>query len=182
MLALACACAPHFALAQAYKASVLYSEPAESTAAPAGISAPEPEPPRTPAFHAPSVRRSQPIILAPILGSLAGGIGLAYAGLALGYAGNPNTQDISVGAIAGFVLGEMIGVPLGAHLGNGRRGNFAGDLGISVLTGLAGIGLGSLDSGGGAYLLGAAGQIALTIANERATARRRLAREAAAAP
>ncbi len=181
-LALACALAPHFASAQAYKASVLYAEPADSSAASAPIAAPEPEPSRTPAFHAPRVPRSQPIILAPILGSLAGGVGLAYAGLALGYAANRNTEDIPSSAIAGFALGEVIGVPLGAHLGNGLRGSLAGDLGISLLSGLAGLGLGSLDSGGGLFLVGAAGQIALTVANERHQGKKRAEREAAATP
>lgn len=187
-LALACALAsfaPCPAEAQDYRASVLYTEPANFLAAsePAVAAPTTTDSSAQPTFHPPRVARAQPTIVAPILGSVLGGAALGVAGFLIGNGANPSSfDDIPVGGIIGYTIGETIGVPLGAHLGNGRRGNLAGDLGVSLLGHLAAFGLLSLDSGGGAYLVGLAGQIAITVANERHQGKKRAEREAAAAP
>ena len=72
-----------------------------------------------------------------------------------------------MGAATGYLVGETIGLPLGVHFGNARRGNFAGDLGVSLLGHLGAIALGALTSSGIGYAIGLAGQLAITVANER---------------
>lgn len=81
--------------------------------------------------------------------ALAGGVGLLVGGFlaagAVGAAGgcSGGSYDYSciAAALVGAAVGEMIGVGLGAHRGNGRRGQQGAVLATSVLIGAAGIGL-----------------------------------------
>lgn len=79
------------------------------------------------------VRPPQPGVWKPIVGGLVPGA----AGFGVGVA----IRESSSGSGASFVpifapvLVESIGVALGTHLGNGRRGSVAGDLLVSVLGG-----------------------------------------------
>jgi hypothetical protein len=89
------------------------------------------------------------------------------------------SDDIPEGAILGYFVGETVSMPLGVHLGNAGNGSLAGDLGLSLLGHVASIALGSI-TGSAGYLVGMTGTVALTVANERKVARRRLQEEASA--
>lgn len=126
-------------------------------------------------FHPPGVGqlRTQaplaiPIVVGTVLGTFAG-----YEGALIGDRTSPAYDDIPVGAALGFVAGETIGMPLGVHFGNARRGSFLGDLGMSALGQAAAIGLSLLTSSSAGYFVGLAGQVALTVANERRVGARR---------
>ena len=110
---------------------------------------------------------------APILGSLVCGSALGFA---FGMIGNStdtgHSEDIPYGAFIGYLIGETIGVPIGAHLGNARRGNIAGDLGISILGHIAALGLASIGGSAG-YVAGISVQILATTVNERSVGRKR---------
>ena len=119
-------------------------------------------------------------------GGIAGGAVLGLAGAFAGYVIGCGTQSVTdpdmpssdycgVIAFPGFVLGDLIGMPLGVWLADGRRGSFGADLVAS---------LGGLIVGGGAAILigGATGspwlvapvipltQLIAVVATERATA------------
>ena len=116
----------------------------------------------------------------PIVGGVVAGTVFATMGLLIGNAADPNTgDDISDGVALGFLIGESVGVGIGANAGNHGRGSLAGDLGVAFLGQLAALGLGSVGGGPG-YILGIAGQLTLTAMNERSTANKRDARDAAA--
>jgi hypothetical protein len=181
---------PKSGFAQDHRASVLHTE-----MSPPGLSLLSQEPAAVapadslasdstaaPPMHAPEVRsmRSQPPLLQPILvGALGAGVG-AFGGGAIGYQADEDSHysdDIPGGTILGYFIGETVLLPVAVHLGNDSHGSFFGDLGISFLGHLGAIGLGAI-GGGALYAVGMAGQIALTVANERATAERRLGEEA----
>lgn len=185
------------AQAQAYRSSILYLEPVAPVEAPlpdrAGVKPWLADTPDSagadtlvrPALHPPEVQELhlQPPLVEPIaVGALATFAG-AYAGAHIGdqIEGNSgsSSEDYPVGALVGFLVGETIGLPLGVHFGNARRGNFAGDLGISLLGHLGAIGLTGLTGSLVGYAIGVAGQLAITVANERHVGGRK-ARERAA--
>jgi hypothetical protein len=112
----------------------------------------------------------QPVVIAT-LAAVAGAYGGAYIGNSLDE--DYSSEFLPTGAVVGYLIGETIAMPIGAHFGNARRGNFAGDLGVSVLGHLLAIGLGSVTNSGLVYLVGMGAQIAGTVANERAVATRR---------
>ena len=130
-----------------------------------------------------------PPLLEPVLAGIAGGaIGL-FGGGYLGYQidrsnGYGGEWDGVSGAVFGGLIGEMVLLPLGVHTGNADRGSYAADLGVSVLTGAAGLGLlaatGSLEVGG---IAGVALQLASVVWTERRMDKQRTeARRAANAP
>lgn len=125
---------------------------------------------------APAIR--QPSVVAPVLAGAAGGALGLYGGAVAGLLATGNEGEWNFGLIVGAFVGETLLLPIGVHLGNGSRGSFLGDLGLSILTGLAGAGVAGL-AGTAGFAIGAAGQLAAVVANERATARRHLAEEAA---
>jgi len=181
---------PKSGFAQDYRASVLCTE----TSAPAfflvGLEAAAVTPADSlasdstaaPPMHAPEVTsmQSQPPLFQPVLvGALGAAVG-AIGGAAIGYQvdENRNYSDyIPTGTFVGYFVGETVALPVGAHFGNDSHGSFFGDLGVSILGHLGAIGLGAI-GGGVLYAVGMGGQIALTVANERATAERRLRKEA----
>lgn len=73
-------------------------------------------------------------------------------------------------AVPAVFLAYSAGQALGVHLGNGRRGNFLADLGVSLLATAAGAGLGAL-ADPDAALLGAAFGLAATVWTEIRTSR-----------
>jgi hypothetical protein len=125
----------------------------------------------------PAPKLRQPTIILPLTGGAVMGAGMGY-GLAWGgalLAGEGESSD-DLSALGGFILGgfvgEVTGVALGTHLGNGAKGSFARNLGMSVLTGAIAV---AAASGGGAAgaIAGAALQLGTTLAVERHAARER---------
>ncbi len=114
----------------------------------------------------------QPHIAIPLATSLVMGAGLAYAlgwgGVLIAEGGNASSEDwdaLALGA-TGFFAGEVVGVALGAHVGNGSRGSFGRDLGISFLSGLVAAGAASIAGIPGA-IIGVGAQIYYTVRTER---------------
>jgi len=199
LLLLATLVGPATGRAQPYRASVLWTAPDSASSAGTGADSAAAGTAQLPdsarAFHAPAVaafdpQAGEPSMAAPILGSLVCGSALGFA---FGMIGNStdtgHSEDIPYGAFIGYLIGETIGVPIGAHLGNARRGNIAGDLGISILGHIAALGLASIGGSAG-YVAGISVQILATAVTEqkvgrlRATARheREQAAEAAKSP
>ncbi len=191
------AAATSTAHAQAYRSSILHVEAAAPAETPlpdrAGV---KPWLADTPdsagvdtlvrqALHPPEVQELhlQPPLVQPIVVGALATIAGAYAGAQIGdlIEGNSGSSSeyLPVGAAIGFLVGETIGLPLGVHFGNARRGNFAGDLGISLLGHLGAIGLAGLTGSLVGYAIGVAGQLAITVATERHVGGRK-ARERAA--
>src|SRR5690349_14042650 len=162
---------PTLAAAQDYHASILYVGRAADTTAPVG-----------PARVAEDIDH-QPTILLPMLGGATGGVVGMYGGLVVGASieNNPNADDITTGMAVGFLAGEMLMLPVGVHLGNGRKGSFLADLAVSTVIGTSAIFLTASTNDGTPIIIGAAMQYAAVIAVERATARRRLAKAASQA-
>ncbi len=113
-------------------------------------------------------------IAGAILGGGVGFVGGAFAGGAIDVALTPSCQDLC--AIDGIVLGAMIGeivlLPLGAHVGNRGRGSLLADYGVSIAIGTAGAVSGvAVESG---VLLGIAGavQVAAVVFTEVMTSPR----------
>lgn len=123
----------------------------------------------------------QPSLALPILGGLlaagAGFFGGALIGIAAecdGLCDNSDDLEGLEGAIIGAIVGETLLFPVGVHLGNGRHGNFALDLGTAVgITG-ASLAAGYATGEGGIVILGVLAQMIGTVAVERATGRARM--------
>jgi len=171
--------------AQAYRASVLYAAAADSgatlsaaaaadTATATGQAAAPAVVPDSAGTHSTNPAFKQPSLAGPI----AGGVVAGFAGVVVGgLLGNSfddySSDDIPEGAILGLLAGEMLIMPIGVHLGNGRHGSFLADLGISVLLGVAVTAAAVATDDGAVLILGTAAQIASTIAVERGTAAKR---------
>jgi hypothetical protein len=102
---------------------------ADSTAAVAGLAPARPE----------------PDLIVPVAGAVVGGavgfFGGGFLAAVLVEDESEGELDVLAAFVVGALAGEVILMPLGAHLGNRRRGSYAADLGVSVLTGVAAIGL-----------------------------------------
>jgi len=168
--------------AQTYRASVLWVLPDSAlggASGPDSVPAGAPAVSDTPPFHAPGTepfdpKRGESPLATPVVGGIVGGAAFSAAGILIGNAVDPQPSGefIPTGIVLGYFIGETIGVPIGAHLGNSRRGNFAGDLGISILGHIAALGLASLGGSAG-YVAGLSVQVLATAVNEQLTGRRR---------
>jgi hypothetical protein len=131
-----------------------------------------------------AVERQPPGIL-PVLGGAVGGAAGLYGGILIGLALDPDDGgewDGVFAALTGGFIGEIVGMPLGTHLSNGRKGSFLADLGISALMGLAGLGVLALADGStGGVVAGAGLQLIGVVLTERSTARKRIEERRAAA-
>lgn len=115
----------------------------------------------------------------PVLGGLAGGALGAGVGFLAGLAANGSCEGDEVcvlPAFAGAILGETLGLPLGVHVAEGRRGSYPLGALASVGVTAAGLGLMSLvgDSGPpaqGIAVMVPVAQLLASIAVERRTAR-----------
>jgi len=105
-----------------------------------------------------------------VVGGLLGGVVGGFAGAAIGAAGCQSSGYLDFSCLGrgamGFLVGEIIGVATGAHLGNGRRGNWARDLAASLVLAVGGLGVASIDGSPGPFLLAAAIQVGGTVAVE----------------
>jgi hypothetical protein len=124
-----------------------------------------------------------PLVL-PILGGAVGGalgiLGGGLIGLALYEEDSRDSFEFAddldgiVAVATGALIGEVLVLPLGVHLGNGRRGSYLHDLGISVLSGLGGLAVMAVTDGSTAgVLVGVSLHLGCVVAQERVTARRR---------
>jgi len=119
--------------------------------------------------------RPQPGVGWPIAGGLLGGSVGFWAGVFI--AGsiadkNCDNEDVScllTGILAGAAIGESVLLPVGVHLGNGRRGNFP--LGLAASVGIAGLGVAATAATSEpAFLIPAAvGQLVVGVLLERKT-------------
>jgi hypothetical protein len=167
--------APCAVAASDYHTSLLYASGVDSVAAEPATIPLAPWTHSVPTAAAPTpdevaARSQQPPYFGTVaggtLGAIAGGIGGAYLGEAI--SGESITSDtVPAEAAAGYFLGEIVFLPLGAHLANGRRGSFVADLAISFLTGVGVIGLTAATGSIAAYYLGTGAQIAIVVARER---------------
>lgn len=80
----------------------------------------------------------RPVLLlagAGLLGGAAGMVGGAYLGSSAEGCGTP---PCGAAGLTGAALGEVLGMSLGVHLANGRRGAWAADLMAALASGVAG--------------------------------------------
>ena len=161
---------PVLTAAQDFKDSILYAAPADTTT-PSGLDYVSSDPPKVP---------KQPSIVFPMLGGAAGAVAGMYGGAFLGASLEEPAHDITPGMVYGFLAGEMLLLPVGVHLANGRKGSFLADLAVSVVIGTSAVFATSAMDDGTPLVLGALAQYADVIAVERATAKRRLERRAQA--
>jgi hypothetical protein len=129
---------------------------------------------------------TQPSIVLPVLGGIVGGtVGLyggAIAALALNDDGSSDLGDLGAAVLGGLVA-EVVLLPLGVHVGNAGKGSFLGDLAVSALTGVAGIGLIALIQDAPGVIAGVGLQLGSVVYVERREAERRIeARRSAAEP
>ena len=120
---------------------------------------------------------AQPSALGPIVGgTLGGAVGLGV-GLLPAAACDLEGSDC-IGALVLLAAAESVGMALGAHLGNGRRGSFALDWLVAVVSGAAVLAIEEntatrgVDNGGQILLAGVV-QLGAVVLTERATGRRR---------
>lgn len=113
-----------------------------------------------------------------VFGALAGGVLGAFFGSYSGYyltgGGRICGDDPCglVGGLYGFLLGEFVGIGLGAHLGHGRRGQASAAIGGSFAALLLAGMLGSVIEAGDAWIvLVPAAQITAAVAAEVASSR-----------
>jgi hypothetical protein len=156
---------PTLAAAQDYHASILYLAPAPDTTA-QGVSS----------------LGHQPTIVLPVIGGAVGGLVGMYGGLLVGASieNDAYGDGITEGMALGFLGGEMLMLPVGVHLGNGRKGSFLADLAVSAVIGTGAVLLTSATDDGTPIVVGAMVQYVAVVAVERVTASRRLAKRAEA--
>jgi hypothetical protein len=82
------------------------------------------------------------------LGGIAGGALGTLAGAAAGFALETSLTQCHggefcgvLGILVGGAAGEVLGIPLGTHVMNGRRGRYGEGVVVTLLVGLAGLGL-----------------------------------------
>jgi hypothetical protein len=112
-----------------------------------------------------------------VLGAI-GFVGLGYAGVALADCDQSYDDMCGLGSFIGAgLMGEALGIGLGAHIGNRRRGNVVAPLGASVGLLLVALAAGDeVNLPEGAVLLVPLAQIVAAVWAETATARSRAGR------
>jgi hypothetical protein len=107
-----------------------------------------------------------------VLGGLLLGAGGLFAGALVGdrFQSFP-CEDCIEGAFYGALVGESLAIPLGVHLGNGRRGHAGAELAASLGIGALGVGAAALTDEWTLILAVPIAQIVSAIAIERRTAR-----------
>lgn len=145
-----------------------------------------------PAVYAPPLQESGPAASGAmlVLGGIAGGGPGLFGGAALGYAIETGLTGCEggdwcgiFGAFGGGLLGELVMLPLGVHLANGRRGSYGWTFAASTLAAGAG-GLLSTGFGDADFMMFVvpALQIYAAVAVQKRTARVRRRREIDRAP
>lgn len=122
-----------------------------------------------------SAQPAQPIgaIVGGVLGAGAGFVGGALIGVGIGCDGGCREFEGLGYAVVGGVVGEVLFLPVGAHLGNGSSGNLARDVGVSLALGAGTLLLsGALESSALGWL-GLVAQIGITVRTERVAGARR---------
>ena len=117
---------PESTLAQDFRNSILYTAPV----APTGLAYVPPDSTEVP---------KQPSLMLPMLGGAAGAVVGMYGGVFAGASIDEPVDGITPGMAYGFLAGEMLLLPVGVHLGNGRKGNFLADLAVSAVIGTAAV-------------------------------------------
>jgi hypothetical protein len=104
-------------------------------------------------------------------GGLLLGAGGLIGGALIGhqFEGSP-CEDCILGAFFGALAGESLAIPLGVHLGNGRRGDVGPALAASIGIAAAGLGAAAMSRQWGVLLTIPVLQIAASIAIERHSA------------
>jgi hypothetical protein len=116
-------------------------------------------------------RTTHPALLAlgGIVGGAAGVVGGAIAGAR---AGQNRCEECAIfGGIAGAVAGGSVGLPLGVHVANGRRGSYLPALGASLAIGGAGLGMAMLANDAAVMIPVPVLQMVAAILIERSTSR-----------
>jgi hypothetical protein len=103
-------------------------------------------------------------------GVLLGAGGLIGGGLIGQHLEGSPCEDCIIGPFFGALAGESLAIPLGVHLGNGRRGDVGPALAASLGIGAAGLGAALLSEKAAVLLAIPVLQIAASIAIERHTA------------
>ena len=111
-------------------------------------------------------------------GVLAGGLGFVGGALfatSVECNGGSSCQgfDALEAAVLGAIVGEILFLPIGVHVGNGQAGSIEADLLTSVFSGLGALGIGLAAERVEVLAIGIAGQIAFTVAMERMRGRQR---------
>jgi hypothetical protein len=117
--------------------------------------------------------RPAPVVRMAALGFLGGAVAGTAVAIPFYLALDDSGCEVCTGliiAVPAVVVAYSAGQALGVHLGNGRRGTFLADLGISLLATAAGAGLGAL-ADPDAAILGAAVGLAGTVWMEIRTSR-----------
>jgi hypothetical protein len=103
----------------------------------------------------PSPAQQAPVLRMAGFGLLGGVVAGAAVAVPFYLAFNDSGCEVCTGlliAIPAVVMAYSAGQALGVHLGNGRRGDFLADFGISLLATAAGAGLGALAGRDGALV------------------------------
>ncbi len=113
-----------------------------------------------------------------VTGLLMGGLGFvggALVGVAAGCTTNSSCieNEVLEGALVGAIIGEILLLPIGVHIGNRQAGSLGVDLVASLLGGLSTVGIVFATNSESLFWIGAIGQVALTVTLERSIGRRR---------
>lgn len=166
-------------VASAALLSLAAPSPARAQRAAPPLAALRADPPAAPAARlAPALQEQErpPSQAALALGGIAGGALGTLAGAAAGFALETSltrchgSDFCGVGGIVlGGAAGEVLGIPFGVHMMNGRRGRYAEGVAATLVVGLAGIGIASQMPEGGPVMGGAipAAQLIAAVAVER---------------
>jgi hypothetical protein len=120
-----------------------------------------------------AVQKDQRSLAVPIIGGLIGGAAGLVAGGQIGYGiDSANCEGDEWfcgigGIIIGGTIGESIGLPLGVHLGNGRKGNFGKELFSSLGIAAGGMVLAVVTGEGAVLLTVPPVQLAVSLSIER---------------
>jgi hypothetical protein len=122
-------------------------------------------------IRAPAPQPADPIgaIVGGALGGSLGLVGGAFVGVAMACGASSCTGEYAGygAALLGLLIGEVLLLPVGVHIGNGSKGNLAKDVGVSAGTAAAAIILGSMTESYAIFALAVAAHFGLTVRAER---------------